>query len=182
MRGLGIAVGAAVVVGAGWAVMDGGPHAGATGAPPTHPSAAGPRFAPARGWHVPRSSEVRVPLDSTATAATVPVLDGAGSFPLHTLPTLPRDGVLIRAMVFGRPGARWRRSYPRRSLPLQLAGAVPRAGWESGGFGTGSRGVIVGHARGSAFEVIVYFGARHPSASVLARAQAELDRLILPPR
>jgi hypothetical protein len=148
------------------------------------------RFGPLAGWQrgasgtVPSlydnaSSRVRAPRMSTAWIATrnVRYRDSVTSDPPNrTLMHLPRDGVIVWAVVYqSRPGR-------LRPIRLDLRRARRYACCE-GAYLTAGSYELVGLGPGRAYAVIVriYFGSR-PDGRARARAQRALDRLELPPR
>jgi hypothetical protein len=153
-------------------------------APWAHPL----RFGPLAGWRrgasgtVPSlydnvSSRVRAPKMSTAWIATrnVRYRDSATSDPPNrTLRRLPRDGVVVWAVISqSRP---WR----LRPIRLDLRRARHYACCE-GAYLTAGSYELVGLGPGRAYAVIVriYFGSR-PDRRARARAQRALDQLELP--
>jgi len=153
-------------------------------APWAHPL----RFGPLAGWRrdasgtVPSlydnvSSRVRSPKMSTAWIATANVRyrDPVTSDPPNrTLMHLPREGVIVWAVVFeSRPGR-------LRPIRLDLRRARHYACCE-GAYLTAGSYELVGLGRCRAYSVIVriYFGSR-PGRRARAEAQRALDRLVLP--
>jgi hypothetical protein len=140
----------------------------------------GPGFLPATGWSTAQTGATEIPQAASAIAATGDVLDLPGQAPLHeTVAHLGADGVAIQVVIYGRQGFRpaLDRSYPARTLPLRLDDGVAQHEWEGG---SGLRYVLTGRVEGWLVEADTYFGSDSPSAAVRAKAQQQLDRLILP--
>jgi hypothetical protein len=106
--------------------------------------------------------------------------------PSRTIATLPRDGIVIWAMV-----SRQSEQPPSTPLPLQLSEAVPSNPFE--GFGcapavpvsrcdsaSGSVRRLVADAGSYYVDLYVYFGTDRPPIASVAAANAELARLRLP--
>jgi hypothetical protein len=141
-------------------------------------------FAPAEGWNTVTTSIGPFPPDTyevqVAWAANVAFAGGdvGQNFPSETLQNLPTDGIAFEATLadsVATPDA-----FPVRELPLDLS---------SGPFfdqnhAQPARNVsqIHLHARVNDHYVAVrvYFGTTSPSEEILAEAQAELDRLLVP--
>jgi hypothetical protein len=155
-------------------------------APWAHPL----RFGPLVGWRRGASGtapslydnvsrRVRAPKMSTAWIATrnVRYRDGVTSDPPNrTLVHLPRDGVIVWAVIFqSRPGG-------QRPIRLDLRRARHYACCE-GAYLTAGSYELAGLGPGRAYAVIVriYFGSR-PDRRDRTRAQRALDRLELPRR
>jgi hypothetical protein len=147
----------------------------------TASEAPGLGFLPAEGWTVLQSGTPATPdRPGVALAANVPLLprDAADGFPYSTLRSLPAHGVVLVASFM-------RLSDRRESarLPLSLDEATPYIRY--GGQVRPERPLgqyeIRAFVEGYAVEVQAYFGTREPSASQLAEAQRQLDRLVVSP-
>lgn len=131
----------------------------------------GPGFLPVAGWNtvVTGSEDGRV----LATAANVPLRDASfRRFPHRTLARLPADGILIVASFSPRPPAGGH--FRRRSLPLSLRAATVT---------TDRRAVrhrVRAASEGYWIDVSVYF-RQTPSDELLAAADEQLARLVVPP-
>jgi hypothetical protein len=141
---------------------------------------AGLGFIPAEGWSVRQETAVDRPGVARAIAANVPISseDDSRAVPYATLRALPRTGVVIVARLFMRGDERADASFPLRKLPLRMAAAAPtdlppvlagtslfalrvRAG--TGGYNVDAR---------------LFFGEQ-PSAATVARAEEQLQRLVV---
>jgi len=153
-----------------------------------------PTFAPAEGWNTISTSTDPHAVETapTAWAANVPfdpgdltdhTAEGALtdlSFPSDTMRSLPTEGVVIVASVVGR-GASPNVNFPARSLPLRLSEAQVLESWEGQIAPNVPEYRLLATVDGRWLDVRVFFGMLSPSASTLAAAQEELDRLRLPP-
>ena len=143
-------------------------------------------FLPLPGWHTDASGtlpseygpvSVRAPRESTAWIATsnVRYRDRATADPPNTtLAHLPRDGVVVWAVIFE---SRRTRQKPIR-LDLRLA---RRFDCCEGAFVAGGEYELNGAGPEGAYSVIVrvYFGSR-PTRALRAQTQHALDHLKLP--
>ncbi|MBA3735265.1 MAG: hypothetical protein H0W90_08715 [Actinobacteria bacterium] len=142
----------------------------------------GQRLPPARlpaqpGWFVgARGGKLLAEGGQTETwAATVPYRDTPTQIPpIHTLNRLPRDGVIIWVSLSRDSALRIR---PVNSLRIRarlignnFEGLPPNIGV----YGASVR------KTGYDLDLRVFFKTVHPSANLIARAQAELNRLRLP--
>jgi hypothetical protein len=138
----------------------------------------GPGFHSAAGWHVLGYGLSQPPNAPDASAANVPFAraDRSQSAPTRTEASLPRRGILIWAQL--QP--RWPqvdRRFPVRK-PI-LRDAVPTSGME--GFGpAGTIRRLEARTAGYDVDVLIFFGAKHPSAAVVAATNRELRRLFFP--
>src|SRR5205823_2825150 len=92
---------------------------------------------------------------------------------------LSRRGIIIWATTLGR--RRTIDGFPHIAWPPQLSSFRVEDSWE----GAPSAGHVQqrlrsGHAGGWDLDVRVYFATQHPDKALLALAQAELNRLVLP--
>jgi hypothetical protein len=141
-----------------------------------------PHFRPATGWHLLSGrSEL-----AAANVPFVPADRSMASPPSRTVATLPRDGIVIWAMV-----NRQSTQPPSTPLPLQLSEALPVDPFE--GFGcapavpvsrcdsaSGSVRRLVAEAGSYYIDLFVYFGTDRPTVGSVSAANAELARLRLP--
>ncbi len=137
------------------------------------------RFRPASGWYTKHAPTVRVgpETSSTTIASTVPYRDCLNCFPPHeTVSRLPPGGIVIflsldasnrrPPVVAGQPSAL--RLHRRSCGPFEGIPDVATCALHAQVFGR------------YAVDGWVVFGRAHPAASQIERAQAELDRLVLP--
>ena len=90
---------------------------------------------------------------------------------------LSRKGILVWAYTVGRD----RPSFPSRAVwPPPLASFRTDHGWEGQPAPNIEQRTWVGEVQGWDLDVRVFFATQHPAASLLARAQAEINRLTLP--
>jgi hypothetical protein len=140
-------------------------------------------FASTPGWHVGHGSVQacgEVPADckeAASWASTVPYRDCGNCIPHRTLTVLPPAGIVIElnaSVTRSTPSWMRRVRWPLRVRPSDVNGleGVPAR------IGVVQRYVLIGRVQLSLF---VYFGRVHPTASQLARANAELARC-RPPR
>jgi hypothetical protein len=139
-----------------------------------------PTFQPARGWWILTTGPTDDRQFSPETwAASDPRGVQPDVFDLFTgLRRLSRQGILIWASNSGRGGPT--SVFTRTSWPLRLSGFRVDHGWEGQPAGNVQQRVRWAAFSGWHLDVRVYFGTQHPSATLLEKAQAELDRLRLP--
>ena len=94
------------------------------------------------------------------------------------LRTLTSHGILIWATTAGRGAPD--KAYRRATLPLRLSPFRVYRGWEGQPAANVQQRVREAAVSGWHLDVRVYFATQHPSKALLAKAQAELDRLLLP--
>jgi hypothetical protein len=146
-----------------------------------------PGFLPASGWET-----VSTPETSSATTANVTLGPGtlAGDMPWDTVARL-QDGDVALLAMFVAPRASWGDDvFPPRSLPLSLTDA------EHGNFEGQPDHIyterVSAMVNGWAVDLLVFFGGgdptavpprpAEPSAETRATAEAQLERLVVPPR
>jgi hypothetical protein len=163
--------------GVGYAVAAGGGHTTTKIVRERQALDAGPGFLPAAGWDTV-SAGTATPAIS-AIAANVPLdprdRDLLGP-PAETAKKLGPNGVLFYAM-FAATSPRER--LPQKLLPLQLDDARLTNGFE-GVVSVGSTRRLQVRVAAWDLDVLVFFGAAHPSSGVLAAAREELGRLAVP--
>jgi len=139
-----------------------------------------PSFRPAVGWWTMSTG----PMDSSQGAPEVKAASDSGVSPAVLfnffvgLRRLSRSGIVIWASSSGRGGAT--AVFTKAHWPLRLSTFRVDHGWEgqpAANVQQRLRWVVV---RGWHLDVRVYFGTQRPSRALLAKAQAELDRLQLP--
>lgn len=141
----------------------------------------GPGFLAAPGWHVlgygfsqppdaPEASVANVQFAATDRSEQSP--------PSRTVASLPREGVVIWALLSPRWGPVDDR-FPVKRLPLRVGEAVATAPPE----GFSARGAVRRlDARVAGYDVSlsVFFGAKNPSAAAIAAANRALTLLFFP--
>lgn len=132
-------------------------------------------FVPAPGWTILHpATEPR-----TVFAVTAPHARSQRPFEAFTsLARLRRGGALIWADAW-RPNPQVG-SLPRARLPLRLRDFRIDHGWEGQPAANVQQRLRWVNVAGWNLEVRVYFGTQHPSRALLAKTQAEIDRLRLP--
>ncbi|MFL5959288.1 MAG: hypothetical protein ACJ75G_03335 [Gaiellaceae bacterium] len=147
----------------------------------------GPGFRRAAGWHVIQNGLAKPPGLSAAAAANVPLARrdlGPGTpEPLHTVASLPRDGVVIWAQFPPRRmSARSNKYFPPTTLPLRLSQSVRLDGIPEGFTCHRRCAIRTVEASASGYDIAVwiFFGGAHPSAAARAAADRELGRISVP--
>jgi hypothetical protein len=139
-----------------------------------------PSLRPAVGWRTMSTG----PMDTAQGAPEVKAASDHGVSPAVLfnffvgLRQLSRSGIVIWASTSGRGGAT--RVFTTSRWPVRLSSFRVDHGWEgqpAANVQQRLRWVVVD---GWHLDVRVYFGTQHPSKRLLAKAQAELDRLRLP--
>jgi hypothetical protein len=144
-----------------------------------------PGFVPAHGWWLltngPGDDRQLAP-DAPATwAASDPAGVQPDLFSMFLgLRGLSARGIVIWAITAGRGGPTT--TFTRAGWPLRLRDFRVDHGWEGQPAANVQQRLRWAAVGGWHLDVRVYFGTEHPDAALLARAQAELDRLRLPPR
>src|SRR2546421_6026444 len=139
-----------------------------------------PTFAPALGWWTLSTG----PTDGRELAPETWAASDKGTslLPLFNLfvglRKLTPSGVLIWASTSGRGGGN--ATFRPSAWPLRLSSFRVDRAWEGQPAGNVQQRLRWAAVRGWRLDVRVYFGTQHPSRPVIAKAQAELDRLRLP--
>ncbi|HEV8250772.1 MAG TPA: hypothetical protein VGQ15_12440 [Gaiellaceae bacterium] len=148
------------------------------------PAPTGLGFLPAPGWSVLQNGgDGTAVRPAVAIAANVELSpdDDPDGLPLSTLETLPRDGVVIVASFIARGEAYYDRYFPARRLPLRAADAA--RGIEYGVQVRPDRPLgeyeLKAAVNGHDVDLNFYYGTARPTASALAVAQRQLDRLVV---
>ena len=141
-------------------------------------------FAPAPGWntvsatwHYPHHLAQRM-----AWATNVPIspADSASGQPIHTVKTLPANGIVIwiAAPNWNRPS----KDYPNTKLPLQISDFPAHTGQYEmqPAPAVSTYGPYPVTVNGHQLAAYIYFGSNPPSPANLRAAQAELNRLEVP--
>jgi hypothetical protein len=132
-------------------------------------------FRPASGWIVASAGASNPMLVVAVTSPDVAAIRPVALF--GSFKKLSRDGILVWADTAGKrlPG------FPNRVVwPPRLAGFRVDHGWEGQPAPNIEQRTWVGVVHGWDLDVRVFFATQHPSASLRARTQAELDRLRAP--
>jgi aryl-alcohol dehydrogenase-like predicted oxidoreductase len=151
-------------------------------------------FEPSPGWNVVTTdpSLADLPGAPQAWAANVPfapadTTPGVGEvypegYPGDTVRTLPPDGIVILAEfpIETRNPLPSRGDFPPRSLPLQLEQA-PFSGWEGQPREDLSMSEENATVNGWWITVTALFGTKDPSDALVAEANQEVARLVVPP-
>jgi hypothetical protein len=132
-------------------------------------------FRPAPGWIVARAGVADPGLVVAVTARDAGVLHPFGLFDSFT--KLSPRGAIVWAATIGRrrPGFPLRTTWPPRLSTFRVD-----RGFEGQPAPNIQQRVWVGDVRGWDMDVRVFFATQHPSAELLAAAEAELRRLRLP--
>lgn len=141
-----------------------------------------PGFEAAAGWTVVDGGLDLPPGTHGVIAATVPIhRDGSplDLAPAGVLSTLPPDGIVVA--VAGRAAAPLSTREASGAPSLRLDGARISTRWEgpAGRERALAEYAFETEAGGLVLDVRVYLGSDRPSAQQLARAQAQLDRLVV---
>ena len=143
------------------------------------------RFPPARGW----STRTRgaVPLQpvtvSTTVSSTIRYRDSHNALPpRRTLEALPADGIALRVTLVADNrhvpiAGRRDREVARRPYRLRHGGCARFEGFPESVRACVLRALVHRQYR---IEIWVMYGRRQPTRAQRARAQAQLDRLVLP--
>jgi hypothetical protein len=139
-----------------------------------------PDFKPAPGWVVVRAGAGQPYMSSSmAIAVTTPDLKAAHPFGAFTsLLHLSRRGILVWATTIGRN----RPSFKAMQWPPRLASFRLDHAWEGQPAANVQQRLKWGAVSGWDMDVRIYFATQHPDKKLLAEAQAQIDRLVLPPR
>lgn len=140
-----------------------------------------PSFRPAAGWSTMTTGPTNI-RDSTPEVKAASDHGAASPAELFNffvgLRKLTPTGVVIWASTSGRGGAT--PVFTKTSWPLQLSSFRVDHGWEGQPAANVQQRLRWAVVDGWHLDVRVYFGTQHPSKALLAKAQAELDRLRLP--
>ena len=141
-----------------------------------------PTFRPSPGW-VTVSTGAQTASGPPPVSWAVPTHSNqAGTGPYGFTDGLERlrgDGVVIVAATVGRGGAE--QGWARSRWPLRLSSFRIDRGWEGQPAANIQQRLRWVAVTGWHLDVRVYFGTQHPSTSLLASVQAELDRLTISP-
>jgi hypothetical protein len=114
------------------------------------------------------------------TAADAPAVRPFALF--GSLTRLRPQGILIWALSMGRVTADPFPPFPHDRLPLRLSTFRVEHGWEGQPAPNVEQRMRAVSVAGWNLDVRVFFATQRPSKKLVARAQAELDRLLLPTR
>ncbi len=151
-------------------------------------------FDSAPGWNVVRTdpSLADLPGAPQAWAANVPFAPGdttpgvgqvyPSGYPGDTVKTVPPDGIVIMAELplETRNALPSSGNFPPRTLPLQLE-QQPFSGWEGQAREDLSMSVLNASVNGWWINVTALFGTKNPSDALVAEANLEVARLVVPP-
>lgn len=101
--------------------------------------------------------------------------------PANTVNHLPRSGIVLFVTLYPRGKKALDAEFPPRTLPLRLSDAKLQHGFEGISPAIADYRLKAGVGRWD-IDVEAFFGSHAPSSDLLASAQAELDRLIVPGR
>jgi hypothetical protein len=148
---------------------------------PERPAAGNLFFEPAPGWTQEATGpNPPAPQSASAIAANVPLHDPPGvAHADQTVQDLPATGIVITASVTV-PIRSSAPDFPERSLPLSLADADVRHGFEAQPNPDVPEYLMWQRVNGLLLDVRVFFGSQEPPDELLAEAQAELARLTVP--
>jgi hypothetical protein len=155
-------------------------------------------FAPADGWtSLTSGGQLPETGGHSALASTIPlvtadtgpkVVDPEGRLlqwliPTDTMRALPPEGILITAgtLFETKNPLVPSEDFPLRTLPLRLSDARVSTSFESQPAPNVPEYALWSTVNGRYLDVHIYFGRPDPTPGQLAMAQAELDRLIVPP-
>jgi hypothetical protein len=137
-----------------------------------------PSFRPAVGWWT-LSTGPTARIAPEVWAASDRGTDQEALFNLFVgLRRLSSSGIVIWASDMGRGGPTT--MFTKTRWPLELGGFRLYRSWEGQPAANVQQRVRTATVAGWHLDVRVYFGTQHPTKATLAKAQAEIDRLILP--
>lgn len=137
------------------------------------------RFAPAPGWNqLATGADQR---HQSAITANVPLRDPPGvAHADATVQDLPATAIVITASTYALDADD--EGFPTRTLPLSITDADVRHSFEGQPNPDVPEYLLWQRVNGLLLDVRVFFGSQHPPPSVVAEAQAALDRLLVPSR
>jgi hypothetical protein len=153
--------------------------AGAAGARSSTDTIKPPTFKPVPGWVVVRAGREQ-PYMSSSMVIAVTTHDQKAARPFGAFTSLKRlssHGILIWAMTIGRN----RPTFTPMHWPPRLASFRLDHAWEGQPAPNVQQRLKWGVVNGWDMDVRVYFATQHPNQKLLAEAQAQLDRIVLPP-
>lgn len=151
----------------------------------------GTGFLPAPGWTVLQTGADASPdRQALAIAANVPPepeddargIRASSGLPYATLLRLPESGVVIVALFTVREPYAWQdEEFPRRKLPLRVRDALQSISYSTQVRPERPLGQYELRARvnGHYVDLQFYFGTARPSQALVAKAQRQLDRLVV---
>jgi hypothetical protein len=144
------------------------------------PALPAPSFRPAVGWWIlttgPTGSDRLAPESWAASDRGIAQLELFNLF--KGLRKLTRQGIVIWATTSGKGGPT--SVFTKATWPLRLSTFRVDRGWEGQPATNVQQRLRWAAVDGWHLDVRVYFGTQHPSKALLTKAQAELDRLLLP--
>jgi len=146
----------------------------ATAAPPLPP----PSFRPAVGWWT-LSTGPTAKIAPEVWAASDRGTDQESLFDLFVgLKRLSSGGIVVWASDLGKGGPT--SVFTKTGWPLRLGSFRLDRSWKGQPAANVQQRVRTAAVAGWHLDVRIYFGTQHPTKATLAKAQAELDRLVLP--
>ncbi len=140
-----------------------------------------PSFRPASGWVVlkPGRSEPNL---SAGMVVAVTARDAAALQPFapFSFKRLRPQGILVWATTMGRGPGGPTSNFPRARWPLRLSTFRLDRGWEGQPAPNIQQRLRWATIRGWHLDVRVYFATQRPNKRLVAEAQAQLNRLLLP--
>jgi hypothetical protein len=143
------------------------------------------RFRPAAGWIVAKPTRSEQPDTFASMVIAVTTADIALLHPFAPFVGLKRlrpRGIIMWATTLGRVATSPFPPFPRAGWPLRLSVFRIDRGWEGQPAPNIQQRLRAVSVNGWNFEVRVYFATQQPDKKLLAQAQAQLDRLLLPSR
>lgn len=139
-----------------------------------------PKMHQATGWLIVKRSRSQPWISSSMiVAVTAHDVGAVRPFAAFTsLKQLSPNGILVWAMTIDRN----RPTFAAMQWPPRLSSFRVDHGWELQPAANVQQRLKWGVINGWDMDVRVYFGTQHPDAQLLRRAQAQLDRLVLPSR
>lgn len=138
-----------------------------------------PSFRPASGWWLLTTGPSGGRVAPETWVANDRGTDQEALFNLFVgLRKLTTQGIVIWAINEGRGGPT--RAFTRATWPLKLSSFRRDESWEGQPATNVQQRLRWADVAGWHLDVRVYFGSQHPDKATVAKAQAELDRLLLP--
>jgi hypothetical protein len=137
-----------------------------------------PNFKPAAGWVIVHAGRDQPYMSSSMViAVTTPDRSAAHPFGAFTsLKKLSSRGILVWALTIGRN----RPTFAPMQWPPRLSGFRLDHAWEGQPAANVQQRLKWGVINGWDMDIRVYFATQHPDKKMLERAQAQLDRIVLP--
>lgn len=154
--------------------------AGVAKAAPSTRNATPPSMHRAAGWTIVRQSRSQPWISSSMIVAVTGTDVGAVRpfAPFTSLTRLSSSGILVWATTIGRN----RPTFAAMQWPPRLSRFRVDNGWEGQPAANVQQRLEWGVVNGWDMDVRVYFAIQHPDKQLLRKAQAQLNRLVLPSR